>query len=64
MSIAARRMQRAAQVTVSGGGNPTDGAGSLAVGEASYAVPGDAIYVATDGNDTTGTGLVGAPIEH
>lgn len=57
MSIGTRRLQRTHFRT----GNPTDGAGSVAVGAAAYAVPGDAIYVATSGNDTTGTGAIGAP---
>lgn len=35
--------------------------GSLPVGEAVYPVPGNAIYVATTGNDTTGNGTVGNP---
>ena len=43
------------------GDNPTANAGSVPVGSASYAVPGDAIYVSTSGNDTTGTGAVGSP---
>lgn len=63
MSIAARRLLRAvpAAPPPTGGGSPTADAGSLPVGAASYTVPADAIYVATTGNDTTGSGTQAAP---
>ncbi|QQS20317.1 right-handed parallel beta-helix repeat-containing protein [Candidatus Saccharibacteria bacterium] len=61
MSISARRLQKVGPRTTATGTNPTANAGSVAVGAASYAVPGDAIYVATGGNDTTGVGTIGAP---
>lgn len=35
--------------------------GALPLGEASYTPPGDAVYIATTGNDSTGTGSIGAP---
>lgn len=61
MSIGARRLFRSTQVDVNTGVNPTANAGSLPIGAASYSVPGDAIYVATTGNDTSGTGTSGSP---
>lgn len=63
MAISARRLQRATyrSLVPGGGTSPTADAGSVPVGTASYAVPGDAIYVATTGNDTTGNGAVGSP---
>lgn len=62
MSIAARRLQRTSRVAQEEGGtSPTADAGSVPVGAAAYPVPGDAIYVATTGNDTTGNGTAGTP---
>lgn len=62
MAIAARRFQRAARITGQGSGvSPTTDAGSVPVGLAAYSVPSGALYVATSGNDTSGTGAIGAP---
>lgn len=57
----ARRLQRVLRQSLPGSTSPTADAGSVAVGAAAYTVPGDAIYVATTGNDTSGTGASGAP---
>lgn len=42
-------------------GTPVDDAGSSSIGSANYAVPGGAIFMATNGNDTTGNGTQAAP---
>lgn len=62
MSITARRWTRARYAAPPpGSSNPTADAGALPIGTASYTPPADAIYVATSGNDTTGTGAIGTP---
>jgi len=43
------------------GDSPIVDAGSLPVGQASYAVPSGAVFVATTGSDTTGTGSQSSP---
>lgn len=61
MSIGARRLLRTVSPTEVSSSSPTANAGSLPVGDASYAVPSGALYVATTGNDTSGTGTSSAP---
>lgn len=61
MSIGSRRFSRASITDTSTVVSPTANAGSVPVGSAAYTVPGDALYIATTGNDTTGTGTSGAP---
>jgi hypothetical protein len=43
------------------GNFPNPDAGALTIGTASYTAPGDAIYISTTGNDTSGNGSVGSP---
>ncbi len=63
MARFAQRLMRvsAATSTQSSAGDPTAGAGALAVGSASYAVPGGAIFASPSGSDTTGNGTQGSP---
>ncbi len=61
MSIAARRFSRTQRTPVPPVLGVTFNPGALPIGTASYAAPGDAVWVAKTGNDTTGTGASGAP---
>lgn len=61
MSIAARRFQRATEGAVSPLLSPIADAGSLAVGSASYSVPGGAIFMAANGVDTN-SGTISSPV--